>query len=311
MHRRCRGSAFIWASAACLVASVCSCGEPGERPVALGEVIVDALGDTITLERPPERVVSLAPNLTEIIYAIGEQDRLVGVTEFCDYPPEASEKPRVAGFNIMNLEAVVATNPGLIVSNRGNEPQDLEALRRMGIPVFTFRIDSLPALADAAEALGALLGASHAADSAAASWRSRVGSIERRVALVPPSARPRVFFGGTDEPIYSVGPGSYIHDVIIRAGGRNVFEDIGTSWPRVDLETLVARDPDVLVISYMIGAPEREAIVERLRELPGWRSLRAVRGGRVVTVGDEIMRPGPRLIGVLEQLNAEIQQEGR
>lgn len=261
---------------------------------------VDALGDTLKLAEAPRRVVSLAPNLTELVFAVGAGDRLVGVTDFCDYPPAARTKPRVAGFNVLNLESLVAARPDLVLANRGNSPADLSAIRSFGVPVFAFQIDSLPALVTAARTLGEILAVQAQAESTALSWERRIAAVAAISDAVPREKRPRVFFGGLSEPIYSVAPGSFIHDAITRAGGENIFADMPVAWPRVDLETLVKRDPEVVLIGYH-GASAADAT--RLRTAPGWGRIAGVRNGRVTVLGDAIMREGPRLLDGLEQIS--------
>jgi iron complex transport system substrate-binding protein len=263
-------------------------------------VFVDVLGDTLALTANPQRIVSLAPSLTELVFAVGASDRLVGVTDFCDYPAAARTKPRVAGFNVLNLESLVAARPDLVLANRGNSPADLEAIREFGIPVFAFQIDSIPALVKAVRTLGEILDAQAQAESTATSWENRIAAVVARAQSVPSANRPRVFFGGLSEPIYSVAHGSFINDVIVRAGGRNVFADMPTAWPRVDLETLVQRNPDVVLVGYHNESTEDAA---RLRTAPGWGRIKAVQEGRVVVLGDAIMREGPRLIDGLEQVS--------
>ncbi|MDP6126447.1 MAG: ABC transporter substrate-binding protein, partial [Candidatus Latescibacteria bacterium] len=120
--------------------------------------------------------------------------------------------------------------------------------------------------------------------------------------------RPRVFYGGADEPIYSVGPGSYLHDLIGDAGGQNVLSDSPTSWPRIDLESLVSRDPQVIVVGYHEFRHAGE-IAEALAGRSGWKEMSAVKNRRVVVVGEEALRPGPRLIDVFEVFAAATHPE--
>lgn len=282
----------------------CSTNEKNAHTESDEIVVVDALGDTVRFTTAPRRIVSLAPNLTELIFALGAGDRLAGVTEFCDYPPETSQIPHVSGFSIVNLEALVATDPDLIIANRGNQPQDLATLRRMGYPVFAFRVDSLGMLLDAARTFGTILDLSILTDSVVENWRMRIEAVERSVLeQTQTRPRPRVFFGGIQEPVFTIGSSGYVHDLVTKAGGLNVFDDLPAAWPRIDLETLVARDPEIMVIGFHNGLTNRDATIQQLREMPGWRTLRAVQTGRVYTIGDEIMRPGPRLIDVLETLH--------
>lgn len=290
-------------AAAALAFLACGSETPDRRATHKGgRALVDALGDTVYLERPWQRIVSLAPSVTELVYALGEQDRLVGVTDFCDYPAEAASKPRVAGFNTINLEAIVRARPDLVIASRGNLPEDLAAIRQVHIPVFGFEIESIPALLSGIETLGALLGNEERASRLRSSWQVRIGSVTAAVSRIPWEQRPRVFFGGMSEPVYSVGPGSFVHDLIVAAGGRNTFGDIALPWPRIDLETLVRRDPDVLLIAYM-SPSDTAGVLQRLRTAPGWRSLSAVRKGNVAVLGDEVMRPGPRMVEALEKIH--------
>ncbi len=288
----------------CFTLVACSTNEKSAHTDS-GEIfVVDALGDTVRFTTAPRRIVSLAPNLTELIFALGAGDRLAGVTEFCDYPPEANQIPHVSGFSVVNLEALVAKDPDLIIANRGNQPQDLATRRRMGYPVFAFRVDSLGMLLDAARTLGTILDLGVSADSIIENWRMRIAAVESSVRKQTQTRpRPRVFFGGIQEPVYTVGSTGYIRDVLFKAGGSNVFDDLPAAWPRIDLETLVARDPEIMVIGFHNGLTNRDETIRHLRGMPGWRTLRAVQTGRVYTVGDEIMRPGPRLIDVLETLH--------
>ncbi len=286
----------------------CSRTERAASGGAAPRAYVDALGDTLRVTDPPRRIVSLAPSLTELVFALGAGSRLAGVTDFCDYPPAARTLPRVAGFNVVNLEALVAARADLVLANRGNSPTDLAAIRELGVPVFAFQIDSLPALIEAARTLGGILGVQAEAESLATSWERRIASVQSVADSVPETARPLVFFGGITEPIYTVSRGSFIHDVIQRAGGRNVFADLPTAWPRIDLETLVRRNPDIILVGYH-AATERD--IASLREAPGWRTIKAVREGKVYVLGDAIMREGPRLVNALEEVSRVLHPHGR
>jgi len=287
-----------------LAVSGCS-DDTRETPVDATIVLVDALGDTVALPYAPRSIVSLAPSLTELVFVLGREDRLVGVTEYCDYPPNAKLVPRVSGFNIINHEAIIAKHAELALGARGNPREELKKLKAMNVPVFTFEITSLNRLVSAAGMLGRLLGCAAVGDSVSASWRRRIDDVVSRVGAIPEEERLGVFFGGVDEPLYTVGPGGFIHDVIETAGGRNIFGDMGVPWPRVDLETVVARNPDVIVATGMIPS-DTERIRGQLHTAPGWRTMAAAKNDRLVVLGDAIMRDGPRLIDALELLAREL-----
>ena len=263
--------------------------------------LVDALGDTVRLDRPPERIVSLAPSLTEMAFALGAGSKLVGATDYCNYPPEALNVPRVSGYSTINTETVIASRPDLILAARGNFLEDLQAMRRMGVAVYAFRVDSIPQIIQETRNMGILLGRRQAADSLIAIWQRKLVEIDRVVSSIPSDQRPRVFFGGLEEPIWSAGPGSYIDNLIKRAGGRNALGSDVAAWPRVDLETLVRLNPDILLTSPH-HTTTRSEVLARLNASTGWNTLAAVQNGSIIICGDELLRPGPRLVGVLEEL---------
>ena len=302
---RVRTPIAVFAAVGALVL-LASCGSDGGhssssadagRPVAL----VDALGDTVPLNGIPRRIVSLAPNVTEMVFALGAGQRLVGATDFCDYPPEALRIPRVGGFNIINAEAVVAASPDIVLAARGNNTEDLQTLRRMGITVFALRVDSIPQMTRELRTLSIILGKQEAADSLTALWSAQLAGVDSVLVTIPHAQRPRVFFGGVEEPIWSAGRGSYMDDLIRRAGGRNVLPDDAGAWPSVDLETIVRLDPEILLVSAH-GVTDPGELLVRLSAAPGWSSLSAVRERRLVVCGDDALRPGPRMVGVVPRL---------
>ena len=291
------------------VLSVAACGrrDSHESHGSTRLEFVDALGDTLRINEPPRRIVSLAPSTTELVFALGAGDRLVGVTTFCDYPPEAKTKTKVGGFNAISKEQILAVKPDLILASRGNSKEDLADIRRMGVGTFAIEINSVNDLLTTARTLGRLLAMNDETNEIIAGWQDTLAQVDSISTIIAAKERPRVFFGGTSEPIWSAAPGSYINDIMTRAGGMNVLGAEYTSWPRVDLETLVKLDPDVLIATYH-SSPDRAIILKRLRSSPGWNSLKAVKTGRVIFADDGMLRPGPRMIQsalhVAEKLNA-------
>lgn len=269
--------------------------EPAEAEIQ----VVDDLGEQVTLQKVPLRIVSLAPSNTEILFAIGAGPHVVGVTQWCNYPAAAQAIEQVAGYSDLNIERITAAQPDLIVAARGNDLEGLQSLRQMGVPIFALNVQSVESMLDAVSRLGQLTGNVVQADSLIGQLRRRMARVDQRIASRP---RPRVMWGYVAEPVYTAGPGSLIDDVIERAGGENVARGAQGTWPQVSLETIVAWAPQVLLTSLGKGMqPAGE--VERLMQVDGWKDLPAIRDGRLVHVdGDLLTRAGPRLVDAVELL---------
>ncbi len=264
--------------------------------------LVDALGDTLRLADAPLRVISLAPSNTEIVYAVGAGDRLVGVTEYCNYPPEAEKVQTIGGFSNPNLELIVSLQPDLVLGARFNPLEVLAALRRLDVPVFVLAPRTLEETFTAIRQVGSLTGRTDPASRLEALMKARIESLTSIVETIPAGSRPRVLWGKLGTPMYTAGPGSFIDDLIRLAGGQNVAADAQTAWFQVGLETIVSRDPQIILVSSV--HPETIARdVDRLRKTPGWEDVDAIVNGQVHHVDMDILgRPGPRLIDGLEIL---------
>jgi len=255
----------------------------------------DALGRTITAPAPPRRIVSLVPSITEILFALGLGDRVAGVTRFCDFPPEARAKPRVGGYADPGVEAVVALAPDLVFASADSTPRGLVSrLEALGVPVYVVYPRNLSgALATIAE-VGRVAGAPAEGAALGRALAERVAAVEAAVAGRP---RPRVILCVMVQPVVVAGPGTLGDDLVRTAGGVNAVPAGVSAYPTWGPESLLAADPDVIVVSPHPGQPEPTSIFR------AWPELRAVRDGRVVTVdADWVHRPGPRLAQGLEAL---------
>ncbi len=265
----------------------------------------DALGVSITLARAPRRIVSLAPSTTECAFAIGVGDRVVGVTRFCNYPPEAKTRPKLGGYRDVVVEKVVAARPDLVLATRGNPRQAIDMLRRLGLNVFAFETERLDDVERGLTMLGKLTGERAGAAKAVAKLGAEVEGVTQRLAGLRPEDKPLVFFGGYDPPFFSPGPGTYLDDLIQLAGGRNIAGDARIRWPQLSLERIVAKNPDVIVCGFTHGTQAKDdaTALARFRSKPAWRRVKAVQSGRVYVVDvDPFMRPTPRLGQALRTL---------
>ncbi|HEQ72465.1 MAG TPA: ABC transporter substrate-binding protein [Spirochaetia bacterium] len=263
----------------------------------------DLAGRTVTLSAPPVRIISLTPSNTEIVFALHEEKRLAAVTEFADYPPQAKTLPRVGDLVTLNLEAIVARDPDLILAGNKLDPDTLRLLEKMEIPTAVTEGTSLDEVYQSIELIGRLVGSSDTARGLTATMRDRVNDISRRVAGRPrPQCYFIVSFGAYGN--WTAGPGSFIHEMIELAGGRNAAAGLGQAWGLFSLERLVVIDPDVLLAGKYSGP------ISQLAEEPGYRDLSAVKKGHVIILNDDLVgRPGPRLTEGLEALARALHPE--
>lgn len=265
--------------------------------VARAATLPDMLGRPVTVPQGPPRLVSLAPSLTEIVFALDRGDWLVGVTEFCDYPPAARSKPRVGGPMTPNLERVVQVRPSLVLATaEGNPRETMASLTGLGIPVFAVKPEGYAGVLASILTLGKLLHAEREAGALVRDIEMRVAAIGRAVARRP---RPKVLYLVWADPLIAAGPGSFIHDLIQMAGGENVVRERAVPYPKLSWEEAVAQGPEViLVASHQQGEERAPRMVWH-----AWQSVPAVRSSRVVPVpGDLVHRPGPRVAEGLELL---------
>lgn len=259
-----------------------------------------ALAAPVWATAPPGRIVSTVPNATEILFALGFGDRVVGVSSFCRYPAEARTRTKVGSFASPDLERIVALKPGLVAVQK--LPSDIRGkLEGFGMRVLEVRHGSVKETLESIEQIAAACGDAKRGTALGAKIRSEFDAIRARV-----SGRPRqgmTFIVGRNagkvEGLIAVGPGSYLNDLIEIAGGRNVFSDALAAYPKVNIESLAARNPDVIVdmgdMAPEGGLPERQRaeIVAMWSKFP---LLRAVRDRRVFAVSDDrFVVPGPRM----------------
>jgi len=249
----------------------------------------DDAGRAVRLLHPARRIVSLIPSATEALVAIGARDRLVGRTNF-DHGPGIDSLPSVGGGMDPSLEALLALRPDLVLGWETHDDQRLrERLEELGIPVFAIKAEDTTDVFRTLHNLGTLTHRAPAADSLSASLRSQLAEVRASVAGRP---APSVFFLVWNDPPMTAGPNTFISQLLGVAGGRNVFSDAGQDWPNVAMEEIVHRQPDFLVLPQ--GEKGGAHDVDKLRGEPGWRDLRAMREGRVVTIPADLMnRPGP------------------
>jgi len=267
--------------------------------------VEDQTGRRVEVPDHPQRLISLAPSITETLFALGLGDNVVGDTDYCEYPPEAKLKPHVGAILTPNLERIIALKPDLVLgSPEANRRETADRLAQLGIPLYGVTAHSVDDMLHSIEDLGRVLGHEADAKKLAANLRQRIVAVEKRVA---PLRRPKVLFVVWYRPLTTAGPNTFITDVIQRAGGTSITENLLGEWPHLSLEEALLRDPDVILF------PRAESFspqLDEFQQLPGWRDLRAVKTRQMFFISDAIIRPSPRLVDALEEVARALHPQG-
>jgi iron complex transport system substrate-binding protein len=265
------------------------------------DVVRDDLGNPFPASLPYRRIVSLAPNLTEILFTLGVGDRVAGVTRYCDFPPEAALRPKVGGFLDPNLEAIRTLDPDLVVAFRGNPLEALDRLKGLGLRVFVLDIGpDLEAVPRTIGKLGRLVGRPAEGDALVAGIEETLRRVEG--ALRGVSGRPRVFLKLQGEGLWTCGRESYLTDMLARAGGCSVSADVPKNWLEYGAERLLADDPDLVVVLARSDDDFRRTR-DWFKTQPALRNLRAVREDRFGRLDENAAsRFGPRLFEAFADL---------
>ena len=264
-------------------------------PAAFPVTLTDDAGRVVTLKSAPKRIVSLAPSNTETVYALGKGDLIVGDTDYCDYPPEAKLKPKIGGFTKIDLEKVVGLTPDLVLATSIHTPTIVPELEKRGLTVFVIEPQNVSEVIAKLATFGKLLDANDQASKLTTQLQSRMNAVTSKVATA--KIKPRVFYE-IDKTLYTVGPGSFIDDLLVKAGANNIASDAKNAYPQLSPEVIIAKDPEVILLGDMNFGETPDQVKQR----PGWTNITAVKTNRVVPLVDEniMSRPGPRVIDGLE-----------
>jgi iron complex transport system substrate-binding protein len=277
-----------------------ACSPPAKTSLPSAIVIVDDAGDTTRLAAPAIRIVSLSPASTELVFALGAGDHLVGRTRWCDYPAAAARIPDVGDGIPPNIETVLAQHPDLVLLYRSAQNSDAAArFRAAGIAVLTLRMDQLDDVARLARLLGPALGRAPSGDSLAGAVESALHEI--REARARDTVRPpTMLLLAWDQPPIAIGAGSFQSEILTLAGGRNLFADVATPSAPVSIEAIASRKPDFILTG--------DSVVPVYTTRPEWRVVPAVAEQRFIHFGDPAFgRPSPRAPQLIAALRQRIQ----
>jgi iron complex transport system substrate-binding protein len=294
--------AVVWVLAGCATQPA-STPEPTAEPTPESISIVDGLDRTVVLPTPAQWVVSMAPSNTEILYAIGAGEQVVGRDEFSDFPVVAQELPSIGGgFGDYNLEAIVDLEPDLVLAAEINTPEQVKALEDLGLTVFFLsNPTTIPEMYEKLTTVGTLVGREDQAADLVTSLKSRVAAVESTVASI--TDRPKVFYeldGSDPSAPWTAGGDTFIDTLIEQAGGVNTVSDL-SGYFQLSIEELLVRDPEVILLGDAAFGVTPESVVAR----NGWDAISAVQDNSIFPFDDNLAsRPGPRLVDGLEQLAA-------
>ena len=274
-------------------------------PVKAQRTFKDEVGREVVIPDVPTRIVSLAPNITEILYALSLGDRIVGVTEFSDYPRQAEQKPKVGTYVDFNIERIVALRPDLIIATYGGNPKPaVLRLEELGFAVYVTRVKSVEGMLNMIEHIGMI---THTRERAAAivnRLKKRIREVTDKVRHAP---RPIVFLQISAKPLMTVGGGSFHDQVIELAGGRNLARASTVRYPKYSIEDVLHKEPDYILISTM----EREGLFEQQKaDWMRWQNIPAVLNDRICFINSDLIdRASPRIVDGIEELARLIHPE--
>lgn len=286
---------------------LCGCGGSDKKAARQNaEVFTDAMQRQVSVSRPVKRIVSMAPNVTEMLFAIGLDEEIVGVTSFCDYPEAARKKPKIGGYYDPNIEAILSLAPGLIVATPdGYSKERIGKLGQAGIPVFVINPQEIDEVLETMLTLGKVSGKEDAASRVVGNLRTRVEAVREKVNSIPEEKRPKVFYEIGLDPLITAGPGNFVDSLIKAAGGINIASDAPTDWPRYSVEAVIMKEPDIIITAPHTSSGEDTASQADMSIWHKYRTLPAVQNNRIYSVDPDILlRSGPRIVDGLEKLHS-------
>ena len=267
--------------------------------------VTDETGRSIRIPQPIRRIVSLAPSITETLYALGLQDELVGDTDYCDYPPDAQRKPKVGGAINPSVEAIAALHPDLVLVTKAlNRLDTVRALEALNIPSYATDPHTVAEILSSTQHLAELLGVPQSGTSITGDLQQRLAATQQLLSRFPPR---RVLFVVWPQPLISIGKKTFLADALLYAGATSII-DSSQDWPQISLEEVVREQPEFLVFAES-HASEAPPGIDSLANLPGWRVLDAVKNRRYALVSDAVNRPSLRIVSAIEALAKQLHPE--
>ncbi|MBN1375759.1 MAG: cobalamin-binding protein [Dehalococcoidia bacterium] len=293
---------------AAMLSVVTGCTVPPADKTEYSIEIIDQAGRTVKLVTTPERIISLAPGNTEILYVLGLEDKVIGVTDYCNYPPEAKEKPKIGGFSTPNLEKLVAASPDVVLATSMHEKMVIPRLEELGIPVVTLEPETLDEILESIGLVGKATGREKEASEVVLGMHARIKAVTNKTDSLAQAQKPRALYITWYNPFMAAGSGTIQAELIQQAGGVNIASSL-TGQAKISLEAVVTANPEVIIAGVGMGAGGDAPFQFALTE-PRLADTDAVRNSRVYAVDTDLAgRSGPRITDALEQFAGFIHPE--
>ncbi len=265
--------------------------------------LTDDNGTELTLSEKPERIISAAPSNTEIIFRLGLEDRLVGRSEFCNFPEEAKSIESIGKMSPLNAEKIASLQPDLILSYGGFQLKDIPRLRELGFKVLVVQSESLQEMIQGIQLISRACGVPQEGEQLISLMQQRIDQIKSRVETTLSGEKPKVFVGSNFDTIYSPGSETLFHELITLAGGENIVGHL-QGWAKINPELVAQKEPDIIIIPSGIMNPEEiSKIKQDIINHPGWSQVPAIKNNQIYAVDEDLFyRAGPRLVDGLELL---------
>jgi len=269
--------------------------------------VVDEVGRRVVLPEHPHRIISLSPSITEILFSLGLEERIVGVSNHSDFPPQALAKPRVGSYINPSLEQVISLNPDLILATAAGNPREfVERMESLGFSVYTVFPKDFDGVLRSISHIAAITGGEHRGAMVVQEMRMRK---ERILHLTRGRKRPKVFLQIGTSPIVTVGKGSFADDLISLAGGENIAGGERVKYPRYSIEEVLVKAPDIVIITSMDPRADSHMLAEHWNQ---WKTIPAVKHGRIYVIDSDLIDlPSPRIVDGLEAIAGILHPEIR
>lgn len=276
------------------------CSDPAVQKTPMSSTYIDDIGRIVKIIGIPQRIISLSPSNTEMVYALGLQDKLVGVTSYDNYPPDAKNKPIVSDYSTVDLEKIVNAKPDMVLADSIQEKDTIPALEKLGITVYTMTPNNINGILNEIKVLGRITGKTTESDNLVSNLTSRIQAVADKTAKLTDSEKPRVLFVTWYDPIWTAGSDTMIQYLIDEAGGVNIAADL-SGYTTISLESAIQRNPQVIVVMSSMGT--QNTSLDYVKSNDQFKSTDAVKNGQVYEIDADIFgRTTPRIVDGLETL---------
>ena len=265
--------------------------------------IIDDTGTAVTIPQEPQRIISTAPSNTEILFSLGLENKIVGLTNYCNYPEKANNVEKIGEMTPLNLEKIISLNPDLILAYPGLQLKEILRLRELGLSVIGLDPLTLEDTFKSIKMIATACGVPEEGSLLVDNLSQRVNKIESKVSNVPISTHPKIFVGGTYEDIFTPGAGTLFNELITLAGGQNIAAGL-TFWKQISPEFVAQAEPDIIIVPVGVMNPGEESKIKSdISQRSGWSNIPAIKNQKIFIVNEDLFyRAVPRLVDGLELL---------